>query len=142
MSCVNKHCEACDREARDREALLTAEHANALLNVEEYKTERDELVVKLGEANKRNGALLHERDQLSTRAEALEVSHKLLARSDKFMPIVGILCDGCEAVLGLVGMRLVPSDKLALAMEPVAIALGWAKVDDKHHCPACKGERT
>lgn len=122
MPCVNKHCGACDREA--------AENLEAATRI-------------LEGVRKDNSDLLRQRDELVTRVEHLEASNAMNARTSGHKPAFGITCD-VRYCASAIGFLLDPTTAARVTdpetvLEPVAIALGWAKVaPNQHRCPACR----
>lgn len=89
---------------------------------------------KLLEANQRTNAVVHERDVLQRRLDALE-NRKSVVLAD-----VGAKCDGCGHLVGLVGIGEPSSIRLVSLIEDLVRAIGWMRVGDKHKCPACQGK--
>lgn len=98
---------------------------------------------KLLEANQRTNAVVHERDVLQRRLDALE-NRKSVVVAD-----IGAKCDGCGHLIGLVGVGSdarwsrgdgFPSFNLAIAIDGIVSGLGWTRIGDKHTCPACQGK--
>lgn len=97
---------------------------------------------RITELNKKNGSLIHERDQHRDRADRLAGHVTLRSRAEKTDPIVGLACDAknCSSIISIGGMDRLHADDptVVLALGDLADALGWAHRDGKDLCPTCK----
>lgn len=96
--------------------------------------ERDWLRSKLTEANQRTNAVVHDRDALQRRIDALE-NRKTVVVAD-----VGVKCDTCGHVLGIVGAQVQSPGDYRPALESLAASFGWMRHGSKHTCPTCQGK--
>lgn len=96
--------------------------------------------------------VLTDRDRLQKRNDELEATHMLWGRTGKYLPAIGVACDGeyCHEAIGVVGIKTADADVIRNQTIAMAMALGWSvhvssddapDVRPRHYCARCKERR-